>query len=225
MTDYVLRDDISYCRIGERLVFLDIGSDRYFHLPCPMEQALTSYLDGAHCSAPQLGELIERSILVEPAGAATDSRPSIKPAARSAMEATSQPRNLRVSELMEVFVTVLVTRIALKVSTLKSILDGLTTARHLRTTRSKSLAEFPERSISDASAAFRRARLYVPIDMRCLLDSIAMARFLLRRQIPAHIVFGVALDPFSAHCWVQVDDLVLNDSVGNVASHTPIRVV
>ncbi|HEV2621856.1 MAG TPA: lasso peptide biosynthesis B2 protein [Frateuria sp.] len=225
MAHYVLRDDLSYCRVGERLVFLDVGKDRYFHLPCPLEQALTAYLDGAGCSDTDRSDLIKRSILVEQTDIAAGSRPDAKPATRSAMEATSQSRNLRVSELIEVFVTVLVTRIALKISTLKSILDGLTADRHAQAARSEPLAEFPERRVWDAAAAFRRARLYVPIEMRCLLDSIAMARFLLRRRVPTHVVFGIAIDPFSAHCWVQVDDLVLNDTVGNVASHTPIRVV
>lgn len=225
MAHYVLRDDISYCRIGERLVFLDVGSDRYFHLPGPLEQALTAHLDGTGCSRSQLDQLIERAILVPATVAVSDDRSSIRPVSRSAMEAASEPQRFRLSERLEVFTTVLVTRIALKFSTLKKVLEGLQAARRFRTTSSAQREAFPERQILDASAAFRRARLYVPIDMRCLLDSIAMARFLLRRGIPAHIVFGVALDPFSAHCWVQVDDLVLNDSVGNVASHTPIRIV
>ncbi|ODV26704.1 MAG: hypothetical protein ABT19_02685 [Rhodanobacter sp. SCN 68-63] len=225
MAHYVLRDDISYCRIGERFVFLDIDSDRYFHLPGPLEQALMAHLDGAGCSSSQLDQLIERDILVHATGAASANRPSIRPVARSAMETASQPQRFRLSERLEVFAAVLVARIALKFSTLKKILEGLKAARRVRTTSGTRREDFPERQILDASAAFRRARLYVPIDMRCLLDSLAMTRFLLRRGIPAHIVFGVALDPFSAHCWVQVDDLVLNDSVGNVASHTPIRIV
>ncbi|MEO9216657.1 MAG: lasso peptide biosynthesis B2 protein [Rhodanobacter sp.] len=225
MTHYVLRDDLSYCRVGERLVFLDVGSDRYFHLPYPMEQAFVAYLDGVGCPDADISTLVERTILVEQAGTAIDSRPSIKPAVRSAVEASLQPRNLRVSELIEVFAIVLITRMHLKISTLKSILDRLTADRHIQTARTKPLAEFSEQRISDATAVFRRARLYVPIEMRCLLDSIAMATFLLRRRIHAHVVFGIALDPFSAHCWVQTDDLVLNDTVGNVTSHTPIRVV
>lgn len=219
MTHYVLRDDLSYCRVGERLVFLDVGSDRYFHLPQPLEQALSAYLDGLGCPDADISKLVERTILVEQVGAVISSSPSIKAAVRSAVEASLQPRNLRVSELMEVFAIVLITRMHLKISTLKSLLDDLADDRH------KPPAELSEQRISDAAAVFRRARLYVPIEMRCLLDSIAMARFLLRRRIHVHVVFGIALDPFSAHCWVQADDLVLNDTVGNVTSHTPIRVV
>jgi len=225
MTQYVLSNDLSYCRVGERLVFLDVASDRYFHLPSPMGCSLVAYLDGVECPTSDISELVERAILVEQVGTAIGSRPSIKGAVRSAVEASLPPRNLRVSELMEVFAIVLITRMKLKISTLKSVLDGLAADRRIQTAEIKPLEELPEQHLSDAAAVFRRARLYVPIEMRCLLDSIAMARFLLRRRIHAHLVFGIALDPFSAHCWVQADDLVLNDTVGNVTSHTPIRVV
>jgi len=225
MTHYVMRDDLSFCRVGEQLVFLDVGNDRYFHLPCSMEQALTAYLDGVGCSDADITRLVERKILVEQTSTVTGSRPDITPAVRSAVEAPPQPRSLRVYELMEVFAIVLITRMKLKNSTLKRTLDGITADRHNQTTVTKPLAELTEQRLCDAAAVFRRARLYVPIEMRCLLDSIAMTRFLLRRGIHAHVVFGIDLDPFSAHCWVQADDLVLNDTVGNVTSHTPIRVV
>jgi hypothetical protein len=49
--------------------------------------------------------------------------------------------------------------------------------------------------------------------------------FLARRGLYANLVFAVTTDPFAAHCWAQVDDLVLNDSVGNAQSYTPIRIV
>jgi len=225
MIRYALRDDLSYCRVGERLVFLDVGNDRYFQLPYPMEKALTAYLNGYRCPMPDIGILVERRILVEQAHRGDSTCSNIKPVARSAMETSLPSRNLRVFELMEIFAIVLMTRIKLKISTLKNILDRLAADRYIQLAGTKPLAELPEQRLSDAVAVFRRARLYVPIEMRCLLDSIAMARFLLRRRIHSHIVFGIALDPFSAHCWVQVDDLVLNDTVGNVTSHTPIRVV
>jgi hypothetical protein len=225
MTHYVLRDDLSYCRVGERLVFLDIDSDKYFHLPFAMEQTFLAYASGDECADAGISTLVERSLLVEKTNTTIESRPDVEPAVRSAVEAPQSSRHLRASELAEVFWTVLHTRTAMKRSTLKRILDRIAVARRLQATPNETSAEISELRLADAAAVFRRARLYVPIEMRCLLDAIAMTRFLLRRRIHAHIVFGIALDPFSAHCWVQVGDLVLNDTVGNVASHTPIRVV
>lgn len=225
MTRYVLRDDISYCRVGERLVFLDVGNDQYFQLPHAMEKALTAYMNGYGYTIPDMDALVKRRILVEQTSRAGVTRSSINPVARSAMETSLSSRNLRFSELMEVFAIVMMTRMKLKICTLKSVLDGLAADRNIQLAGTRPLAELSERFLFGAAATFCHARLYVPIEMRCLLDSIAMARFLLRRGIHARIVFGIALDPFSAHCWVQVDDLVLNDTVGNVTSHTPIRLV
>jgi hypothetical protein len=35
-------------------------------------------------------------------------------------------------------------------------------------------------------------------------------------------VIGVKLNPFAAHCWLQVGDVVLNDLPERVAAFTPI---
>lgn len=225
MTHYVVRDDLSFCRVDEHFVFLDIGSDRYFRLPHSMEKALASHLEGNQVSDPDITRLIEQRILVEQRGAATDNRRTIQPAARSAMEAPLPVQGLRFIEVLEVFAIVLRTRLELKLCTLRHVLDGLCADSPVQTAQAAPLPASLEHRLSNAAAIYRRARLYIPIDMRCLLDSVAMAKFLRKRQLYAHVVFGVALDPFSAHCWVQLDNCVLNDTVGNVSSHTPIRVV
>ena len=225
MTHYIVRDDLSYCQVDEHFVFLDIDNDRYFSLPYSMERALASYLEENRTPELDIGGLIERGILVDQRSAPTGNRASTKHAARSAMEADIPAQKLRPFVLLEVLAIVLRTRLELKLFTLKHVLDGLGTRRRLPVTQITPLATILEHKLSNAAAIFRHARLYVPVDMQCLLDSIAMAKFLRRRRLHAHVVFGVALDPFSAHCWVQLDDYVLNDTVGNVNSHTPIRVV
>jgi hypothetical protein len=225
MTRYVVRDDLSFCKVDEHFVFLDIDNDRYFSLPHPMEPILASYLEGNRTPDLDISGLIERHILVDQRSAAMGSRRGIKPAARSAMESHIPEKKLRPFDLLEVLAIVLRTRLELKLFTLKHVLDGLCAHGRFPVEQITPLAALSAQRLADAAALFRHARLYVPVDMRCLLDSICMAKFLRRRRLHAHVVFGVALDPFSAHCWVQLDDYVLNDTVGNVHSHTPIRVV
>jgi hypothetical protein len=225
MHKYVLRSELSCCRIGEDLVFLDVGSDRYFRLPSSMEKTLAGYLQGDTTATADIAGLIERRILVERAASGTGSQLSIPPAARSAMEAPTAPRHPRAAELLEVLSLILRMHLALKHVPLKRVLDGLVARRHARCTHSAPAAASTERELADAASVYRQARLFVPVDMRCLPDSLALARFLSRRRLHANVVFGVALDPFSAHCWVQAGDLALNDTVGNVHAHTPIRVV
>jgi hypothetical protein len=65
----------------------------------------------------------------------------------------------------------------------------------------------------------------VPIPSVCLSDSIALLDLLARRGLAADLVFGVKLNPFAAHCWVQAGDVVLNETVECVRRHTEILVV
>lgn len=225
MTRYALHADLSFCRSGDRLVFLDIAGDRYFSLPTPMERTLSAYLQGDECADHDLRALTERGILVDVATAGDINRAHIRSARRSAMEAPASDVRLRLRDLAEVLVLVVRARLELKFSSLKRILDDIATRASDEASQTRSDPASSEAQIAAAAAVFRRARLFVPVETRCLLDSIAMARFLRRRDLHARIVFGVAFDPFTAHCWVQTGDLVLNDTAGNVASHTPIRVV
>jgi hypothetical protein len=59
----------------------------------------------------------------------------------------------------------------------------------------------------------------------CLYDSLALLLFLRRFDICPDWVFGVRTGPFAAHCWLQSGNVVLNDSVENVRSYTPIMAV
>jgi hypothetical protein len=56
----------------------------------------------------------------------------------------------------------------------------------------------------------------------CLTQSLAMMCALHRQRSTATLVFGVTLDPFRAHCWVQHENCVLNDEADSVASYRPI---
>ncbi|MCE4372551.1 lasso peptide biosynthesis B2 protein [Xanthomonas hortorum] len=224
MHNHTLRDDLSFCRIGEQLVFLDIGTDRYFRLPGALEHTMLAYLAQDPVSELEISSLVERGLLVERSQSTAGPQPSVMPVARSAMETPIPARRPQLFELLEVLALVLSTRLALKRTPLSKILGSLSAGAQRRRAQQSSVAGLEQR-LTDAASVFRHARVCVPVEMRCLLDSVALARFLHRRQLDARIVFGVALDPFSAHCWVQAGDLVLNDTVGNVHAHTPIRVV
>lgn len=73
--------------------------------------------------------------------------------------------------------------------------------------------------------AFQLARLLRTAADRCLPRSIALALCLTRRQYRAHVVLGVKLAPFAAHCWAQNHDEVLNDELEEVRRYTPILVL
>ena len=69
---------------------------------------------------------------------------------------------------------------------------------------------------------FQALRPYYPRPYLCLFDSLALVHFLAPFGVYPEWVYGVKLEPWGAHCWVQSDDLVVNDIVDNVNGYTPI---
>ncbi|MEQ8073634.1 lasso peptide biosynthesis B2 protein [Xanthomonas hortorum] len=145
---------------------------------------------------------------------------------RSAVEDDSAQPSVNFFTYLEVYATVRSTARQLKTRKLKEVLDELVVYRQTRTAKYAGCTiETMEQRILKAASAFRRARRYVPVEPSCLLDSLSMTRFLSRRGPHASIVFGVTLDPFSAHCWVQAEGMTLNETIGQANAHTPILVL
>ena len=72
-------------------------------------------------------------------------------------------------------------------------------------------------------ASFRTLRaLTYTSSGNCLYDSLVLERFLLAHRIPSTLIVAVGTRPFGAHCWVQYDGLVLNDSASHVREFTPL---
>jgi hypothetical protein len=76
--------------------------------------------------------------------------------------------------------------------------------------------------ITELYGVFQTLRPYYPRRYLCLFDSLALLHFLARYGIFPQWVYGVRLEPFNAHCWVQTGDLVINDIVDIVRDYTPI---
>lgn len=80
----------------------------------------------------------------------------------------------------------------------------------------------------DSDAIVRRAVLFdrwlpwVPGQGVCLYRAYTLRRFLRSGGLDADWVFGVRTWPFSAHCWLQAGDLLLDDDLDRVGLYTPI---
>lgn len=80
-------------------------------------------------------------------------------------------------------------------------------------------------AVRTSAIPFLAARRLVPIRHNCLLDSIALVRWLVTKGCPVTLVFGAKLHPFAAHCWVQSGTLLLNDRLETVHRFEPVRVI
>ncbi|HBI18704.1 MAG TPA: lasso peptide biosynthesis B2 protein [Brevundimonas sp.] len=79
--------------------------------------------------------------------------------------------------------------------------------------------------VAAVTAAFARLMPWVPGQGACLHRAFLLLFMLRCAGADAVWVFGVRTWPFSAHCWLQVGDAVLDDDPERVSRYTPIMAV
>jgi hypothetical protein len=98
------------------------------------------------------------------------------------------------------------------------VLSGLTVRRFPKETGAA------RTNLADEALKFLAARRLAPLSPNCLSDSLALLHWL-GPAIGLRLIFGVKLDPFAAHCWVQLHQLLINERPDQVASFRPVRVI
>jgi hypothetical protein len=206
---------LSFGIVEERAVFMDERTDSYFTLDPVGEDFLHRKLEAAEPlgGAEMLGLLgvgdeaaeVVRAAYAAPSKSLLDQHspgcPSATHIIKAAILVRSTASHLRTGPIE----TVLRNAVAVK---------GHAPARQLQR----------EEMILQA-ARFLKARRLVPFKRNCLLDSLSLLRWLGIHRSAVALLFGVKLDPFAAHCWVQAGTLVLNDRIETVAAFNPVRVI
>ena len=198
-------------------IFMDARTDTYFALEPDQNSDLLALLDSGGqigcypCLAEAMGVGGEPAEIV---------RAECPPAARSLVDEKAPAHWPGPADLISTARLVIGTKYRLRRSPIETILEDLPTAAAGVT---ESLACGAQ--LSACTRRFLSARRLVPVKGNCLLDSLALLRLLGPARHGAMLVFGVKLHPFAAHCWVQSEDLVLNDRLENVASFSPVRVI
>ena len=90
--------------------------------------------------------------------------------------------------------------------------------------RSSRPTPFDCRRISARVSAYRTVLPFIPFEGLCLQRAYQLRRVLASDGQRVDWVFGVKTWPFFAHCWLQIDDLVIGDRFDRVRSFTPIAV-
>ncbi|TPE59759.1 lasso peptide biosynthesis B2 protein [Sandaracinobacter neustonicus] len=219
---YRLRNGIHAALVDGRSVLLDIPKDRYFLVPDSVNDVLGN-LDRGHDISPsqqqRLGSLVRSGVLVASPGG-HNRRIYTKPTAEPAAEAPQRQHTNRL--LAAALFQHARTSIRLRLSSIDAILDNLR-SRKKRLIESGKFAS--AHAVYERASAFRSSSKFYPNDHRCLRRSIAFMDDLLRHGHVADLVVGVQLSPFSAHCWVQQGETVLNDGIEDVQPYTSILVI
>jgi hypothetical protein len=221
---YRLCEHVYWCERNSQVILLDLRADRYLALD-PRASSVFPHLLGGSTTDEGAGELVEallsRGLLTSKARGGASCPPLAWPAPAFEVTADSFDGHLRLGarEVCAFWFALGKTSVRLRVLSLFHI---VTAARMRHARRQKCVSG----NLAKRVAAFGRLRpLAFTARNACLFESLAVIEFLASFGVDASWVFGVQTAPFCAHCWVQVGDAVINDTVERVRGFTPIMAV
>jgi len=218
---YRLSDRVSVCLLAGQAVFLDARRDRYFCVGGAAAKAVETLLEQGLAHEAELAGLTKTGLIEVGEGSQAQRPCQPNAPVRSLVEDPDVRPTGCIGDYLEVAARLVAARRDVRRRPFASILDDLGSTKAAR----KALGNASPDPRLIVAAAFNGARRLVPVKPQCLPDSLALLAFLARRGCSADLVFGVKLRPFSAHCWVQTGEVVLNDALDHATIHTPILVV
>ena len=218
---YALKPGVSFCRVSDRMMFLDIKADRYFCFAPAAEHSFARLIDGAPIFAED--EVILANLARHgPLAGNRHGGPLVPCLATVATRTESLGPAIppRPAQLLLAAGSLALAPLRLRLFGLAGVLRALQ-ARKAQAT----IPEPHDRRLTATAAAFAQLRYVATAHDRCLTRSIALASRLFAQGLSAELMLGVQLRPFAAHAWVQAGDRLLNDRVDVVRDFTPILVV
>lgn len=212
-----LRAGLSWCLCNGQPVFLDLARDRYFCLPAALDPSFRRWSTGAPFASEALDRLVACGILESGGPGPTPATPH-PPALRDL--ATTRPHGHTLSDIVAAIALQFAARRALKRAPLSAIVA------RLEARRPGTLADGDDESpLRRVAGAFVASAVLLRAQDQCLPRAIAAMRLCHHLGQPAALVFGVRINPFAAHSWVQWKDAVVVGDLETVRLYTPILVV
>lgn len=233
---YYMSSNTHVCVADGQIVMLDLRRDKYLSLDEDASMLLRAHVgllsskEGFLQTDPdaRLGEVLAHlaangvlSTVAPPPGSAETRRPLLPPG--SAI--TPQPpfrEHVGAHHAARYIASVVSAKSALRMRTLYGIVR-----RERRKTISRSSAggNFDPAGVAPLCSVYSRLRVIATGPRQCLFDSLALKLFLAQYGLFPEWIFGVRLNPFAAHCWLQHGDTLVNDSLDSVRRFTPIMAV
>lgn len=219
---YRLRDGLSWCLCGGHAVFLDLVHDRYFRLPREDDLLFQRWALSEADDGDRAERLVKARILVaslEPSApqGATSLEP---PTSDIADEAGPGARWI---DIVKALVAQRGARAIVKRGRLPQLVADLTRASH--DPESDMLPSLAEMQIYRTAAAFASPILGFNKVDQCLPRAIAAQAMSRAFGVVPTLVFGVRLEPFAAHCWLQWGAKVVVGDLEQARMFTPILAV
>lgn len=213
---YRIRDGLHWCECSGRIVLLDLFEDRYSSLPSDLGAIFRRVADGDALDGDTDAATLAEIGLVVDDEARQGSPPSPRvdePVGDLGGQPLQGTTPVRVAAAIA---AQLGWAVALKLVPLARIVAGFE-----RTGTSEppgGADDALRRLVSDFSAA----SLWIPAEDHCLIRALAFRSMCARRGIHPKLVFGVRLNPFRAHCWLQLGRQILIGEFEQARLFTPI---
>jgi hypothetical protein len=236
MARYGLAKHVFVCRDEEYIVILDLKRDRYFALEAARTASLTPLLPGWPAPSPEsrgglpelaveeaAAPLLQQGWLLDEGAASKDATPVRLPAPETDLSGSDEIAGAKLGAhtVIAFLFASIFAKLALRFRRLEWVVRRVAERNAAHADRPFDFER--ARRLLDA---FGRMRVFLFSSREeCLHDSLAVLEFLARHELFPSWVFGVRARPFAAHCWVQRDAVVFNDSVEHSSSYTPIMVV
>jgi len=241
---YALRDYVFACISGSKVVLLDLKKDKYLEIEdadalqlsrviarWPRHDNMPTHHETRHESAAQnlIDELLKNRLIDvfdHPTHPCFDATGLPIPQ----REITGMPGGTRapisISDLWTFVSASANASFNFRFHSLERIVNDVAS---MRADRGELLVKPGEEDFSAAEKAIQKYSQVQPnlwkSKDRCLIESLRLIYFLAPRHIFPVWVFGVSTDPFFAHCWLQLGDAVLNETVETVNGCTPIMAI
>lgn len=217
---YALREGLSFCRVEDRLLFLDLPADRYFCLARDAERSFARLCDTERSSPdddPRLAGFVRNGLLVRSDTAQLPAPCPAPHAASQSLAGTTPPA--RASDTISALLYLALAPLELRAFGLARAL-ARTCDRKCRASGRAGAAR-----IARAAAGFEACNAIASAHDRCLPRSLAIAHALTRIGARPELVLAVKLGPFKAHAWVQCENMLINERVEVTRHFTPILVI
>jgi len=200
--------NIHLASLDEDIVVLDVAADRY---SCLLE-AQTQVTVEAGGAISVRDEAVAETLLDTGLASRSPCRPArspIAPARREVVPCPTPPR----SDVFRAAVVLLTATLAFRRKSFSEL---------LRPPSRPALKAADIATLERLLGAARTARPWIPNEGQCLQRAYLLRAFLARRGVATDWIFGVRTWPFSAHCWLQIGDLVVGDRLDRVQRYAPI---
>ena len=236
-SEYLLSRNVYFCGIRDHFVFLDLKNDEYSCINSEKSAVFASFVEGkpldsqANSSTVDgqgpyavLAQLAASGILTTDEEMGKAVKPILQqPPVDLLFEPDDEQKvRIRPSHMWSFFIACTTASARLRWSTIEKTVKVIERRKNHSGKASRTLDLEKARRLV---RTFIQLRSLFPANYLCLFDSLALVEFLARHGVFPTWVFGVQVEPWAAHCWVQQGSILFNDDIEEVSVYTPILAV